>query len=182
MIKISKQFPKIPLLLSLLLLALSCLVYFFLYKNILDNNRIFEEAEAKWQAQNSEEEKMKSLEHSLESLEQERALLNAHFVRSSDVVPFLDTIETLAPKAGASAGVASVAISPDGSSLLVGVKATGSFENLYKFLTLLENSPYQLEFTSMNMTKTGVGASSSSDSSEGNWTASFGIRLLSFVN
>ena len=35
------------------------------------------------------------------------------------------------------------------------IKASGSFEALYKFLTLLENSPYELDFISMDIQKLG---------------------------
>jgi len=80
-----------------------------------------------------------------------QALLETHFIKSSDVVPFLNTIEALGPAVGASAEIDSVDTSPDGASLIVELQASGSFGAVYKFLTLLENSPYELNFLSMDI-------------------------------
>lgn len=152
-----------------------------LYKNVQNNNKTSEEAEAQWQIETSKKNEIESLDRLLKVVEKERFLLDAHFIRSSDVVPFLDTIEKLAPQVNTKAEVTLVDISTDQTSLSVGVKAEGTFEGLYKFLTLLENSPYQLEFTSMSMKKTSEGIVSAEDAQIGKWSAVFKIKLLSFL-
>lgn len=176
-----KKFQKVPLFLSIIFFLLSFFAFILLYKNIQNNNQIFEKAEAQWQMETSKKDEIESLNRSLKMLEKERALLDTHFIQSSDVVPFLDTVEKLAPQVNAKAEVTLVDISPDNISLSVGVKATGTFESLYKFLTLLENSPYQLEFTSMDIKKVDEGTVSSGNAQAGKWSAVFKIRLLSFV-
>ena len=176
-----KKFSKTPLFISAVFFLLSCFAFIFLYKNIQDNNRIFEEGEAEWQREASKKGQIESLDNLLQTVEMEKILLEDHFIQSSDVVPFLDSVEKLAPRTGVRAEVTLVDISPSGTSLSVGVRATGTFESLYKFLTLLENSSYQLEFTAMSMERVGGGAASSTNVKVGEWLAVFKIKLLSFV-
>jgi len=59
----------------------------------------------------------------------------------------------LAPKAGTVAQIDLVNTLPNNAGLIVGMKVSGSFQAIYKFLTLLENSPYELDFLSMDMHK-----------------------------
>jgi len=118
--------------------------------------------------------------HSNLAIALERALLDRHFVENSDVVPLLNTIESLASSVSVAAEISSVDTAKDGSSLSVGVRANGSFEALYKFFTLLENSVYELEFESFNMQK-----SSAQSDSEGvpvsKWDASLKVKVLTFL-
>ncbi len=123
---------------------------------------------------------MRSLANLIDHIESERAVLDTHFVRSSDIVPFLATIESLAQKVGGKAEVTSVDIPQDDSLLVVELKAGGSFEALYKFVMLLENSPYELLFISANIQNPGIQDLPTSGASE--WTATFKINLLSFLD
>jgi len=168
-----KKFKKVPLIISLCFLLLSCLGYLFLYKKIQDNNLTSRAIEAELQMDTSRKDEIKALDRLLKTVQEERVLLDAHFIQSSDVVPFLDTIEKLAPKVNAEAHVTLVDLSKDGSSLTVGVEANGTFASLYKFITLLENSPYELEFMSMNMQKL-------EDEASG-WLVVIKVKLLSFI-
>jgi translation initiation factor IF-2 len=104
------------------------------------------------------------------------------------VVPFLDTLEGLATKVGIKAETASVDIAPDSLSLLVKINTSGSFEAIYKFLTLLENSPYELEFTGFDMQKEDsilatpdLVLNKDIKKQNSKWRATFNIKLLSFT-
>lgn len=175
-----RKFKKVPLIISSILLVVSFLVYFFIYKKINQNNQIFEETQSIWLQEYSKKNEIKSVERYLKTIEEEKALLDSHFIKSSDIVPFLNTIEKLAPQVKASTEVTSVDVLPGNTSLTVGVKASGSFEGLYKFLTLLENSPYQIEFLSMSMRKNEAEIASG-DKTVPEWSAVFKIKLLSFM-
>ena len=122
-------------------------------------------------------EDLKSLDRSLKNIESGVTLLDTHFAKGSDVVPFLDTIEKLAPKVGVTAEVNSVNNVANGAELVVELESRGSFAGVYKFLTLLENSPYQLEFLSMDLRKVTEG----DDLSSVEWQGVFRIRLLGFI-
>ncbi|MCX6752041.1 MAG: hypothetical protein NTZ87_00870 [Candidatus Nomurabacteria bacterium] len=172
--KIPSNFPKIPFLLSIIFLIFSCFLFSFFYRAIDNNNKESQIGEEKWQNEASRRDEIRTFDSSVKIIEEERAELETHFAKSSDVVPFLDTIEGLASKVSAKAEITSVDILADNTGLLVGMKASGTFSSLYKFLTLLENSPYELEFDGMSMLKeTASGVSK--------WNVTFQVKLLSFI-
>ena len=178
----SKKFKKMPLIFSIAFLALSFFAFFFLYKEINNNKKISEKAQTEWQAEASRRDGIKLLERSVKDISKERTLLESHFAESSDIVPFLDTIERLAFSARAKSEVISVDILKDNTvGLLIGLKASGSFETIYKFLTLLENSPYELEFVSMNMQNLNTQIVSDKKIVSRQWEVLFKIKLLSFI-
>ena len=91
-------------------------------------------------------------------------------------MPFLDLLERLAPQVGADAEVLLVDKAKDGSLLSVDVRVIGNFEAIYKFLTLLENFPYELEIISVDIQKKGGEGVESSK-----WEGVFKVKLLSFI-
>jgi len=98
-------------------------------------------------------------------------------------VPFLDAIEKLAEKVAVKAEVSFVEVAGDNLSLIVEMKASGSFENVYRFITLLENSPYNLEFVSANIQNANaLTASADKNKKVPEWAATFQMKLLSFTN
>ena len=176
------NFPKIPLLLSVIFFIGSSLIFLFFYRAINDNNQKLQSKEGEWQSEKLKRNEIKTLDHSVKIIEKERAQLETHFAQSSDIVPFLDTIEGLAPKVGVKAEVASVDILTDRTGLMVGMKASGTFGGLYKFLALLENSPYEIEFISMDLRReTGPGGVESKNVTVPKWDVIFKIKLLSFI-
>lgn len=170
---------KISLLVSLSLFCVLLFTFFFFYKKINDNIQQSQSKEVEWQAEAERRDEIKTLDNAIKIIEKERTQLETHFARSSDVVPFLNTIEKLGSRAGAKTDIISVRISEDRMSLIVDMKASGSFLGLYRFLTLLENSPYELEFVAMNL---GNGVSlDSSNTKSSKWEATFKVKLLNFI-
>lgn len=175
------SFPKKSFLISTTFMILSCLGFFFFLQVINNSNKELQTKEGEWQNEEQRRDGIKMLERSVKAIEGERAQLETHFAQSSDIVPFLDTIEGLAPKVSVKAEVTSVDVLSDSGGLLVGMNASGTFSNLYKFLTLLENSPYELEFISMDMHKeTGVSVEGKNTTLP-KWNVIFKIKLLSFM-
>jgi hypothetical protein len=177
-------FQKKSLILSVILFIFSCFVFVFLYRNINNNKEASQLTQEKWQTEDTHRENAKSLADSIKAIEPEKALLETHFVQSSDVVPFLDTIEKLAKEIGTKAEVVSVNPTKDNSSLIVGIKASGNFGTIYKLITLLENSPYDLEFISADIQNSNgedLSGSKNNKTKTPQWTATFQIKLLSFV-
>jgi len=177
------NFKKTPLFLSIALLLFSCAVFFYMNRVINNKVKASEQILGEWQKEASRREEIRSLYRSIKTIEKQKSLIETHFAQGSNIVPFLDTIENLAPKTGAKAEITSVDIAKDNAGLMVGIKASGSFEAVYKFLLLLENSPYELEFISMNMQK--IIPQDVSDKSKKLkvplWDAVFKIKLLSFI-
>ena len=175
------NFPKMSLFLSFMFFCVSFFVFLFFYRAISDNNKESQLKEQQWQSETLRRNGIKQLDDSVKMIEGDRAQLETHFAQSSDIVPFLDTIEGLAPKTGITAEVTSVDLSADRTELVVGMKTSGTFNGLYKFLTLLENSPYELEFLGMDMHKQTVASVGDKSSSVVEWDAVFQIKLLSFT-
>ncbi len=147
------NFPKIPLFLSLLFFCVSLAIFIYFFKEIKNNNQELQTKELAWRTEALKREGIKTLDHSVKAIEQERAELDTHFAKSSDIVPFLNTIDRLSLKANTTAEITAVDPTLDHSGLDVSMNASGTFENVYKFLTLLENSPYEIEFTGVDMHK-----------------------------
>lgn len=171
---------KILLIVSLVLVIVFCFAFIFLYKKINDNNQKAEENTMAWMEGERKRENITSLDRTFEEISENKTLLEAHFAKSSDVVPFLDTLEGLAPKAGVDMEVNSVNIKDD-IGLFIELRVKGKFSAVYKFLTLLENSPYELDFSSIDMSKLKTGDTINETVKESKWDAIFRIQLLSFI-
>ncbi len=156
--------------------------FFFFYRAINSNNEESRLKEGQWQNEAKRRDNIKTLDNSVKIIAGERAQLESHFAQSSDIVPFLDTIEGLAPLAGVKAEVTPpLNILEDHSGLVVGMKASGTFTGIYKFLTLLENSPYELEFVAVGINRESVLDTSGKNAAPLKWNAVFKIKLLSFT-
>jgi len=175
------NFFKMPLFFSIIFFIFSCSAFFYFYKTINDNNKKSQLAEIQWQTETFKQDEIKTLDYSVKIIEKERAQLETHFAQSSDIVPFLDTIEELAPQAGTKAEITSVDVLKNYAGLMVGMKAMGTFNSLYKFLILLENSPYELEFVAMDIQKETLPDVENKNKQDSKWNAVFKIKLLSFV-
>ncbi len=74
---------------------------------------------------------------------------------------------------GSSAEITAPPPAPSGQKVVeVSLKATGSFADVFEYLLLLENLPYDVEIDGMSISKT----------ADGTWGGDFSIKLLSFVS
>ena len=124
---------------------------------------------------------MKTLDKAVQSIQEEKQQLDMHFAKSSDIVPFLNTIEKLIKDAGTAGQVVSVDILKDNQGLSIGIKAEGRFENVYKLLMLLENSPYKLEMMFVDISKIEGENVGEKSTTAPKWEGIFKLRLISFL-
>lgn len=175
------KFKKTSLIVPIIAFLLLCVLFFFLYKEIKNNIEISKQAQANLEKEILRREEVKNFNNSFKSIEQDKALFETHFAQSSDIVPFLNTIEKMADSVGTKAEVSFIEVAKDNTGLMIEMKDTGSFSQVYKFLMLLENSPYELEFTSVEMHSTPI-LDVNGKSIKGNaWEALFKIKLISFI-
>jgi hypothetical protein len=172
---------KGPLILSSIFFLILCFIFFFVYKEIDKNNKASEEAQRVWQTEVARRDEIKSFDHSMKEIEQEQALLETHFAKTSDIVPFFDILENTASLAGVKAEISTVDVLKDATGLVVGVKTSGSFSAIYKFLTLLENFPYELEIISVDLRQVDQSDISEKQVTNPKWDAVFKVKLLSFI-
>lgn len=168
---------KLYLVCSIIFLAFFCYVFYFLYVQIITNDLTTKEIDAKWKAEFARREEIKSLEKALDTVSSEQSSLESHFVKSSDLVSFLNNMEDLGKGVSATAETTDLNLSSDKSTLVVRIKAEGNFESIYKFITLLENYPYQIEFSSLDVVKDSTDTASKSSV----WKMEATINLLSFT-
>ncbi len=152
--------------------VVSLIGFFLLYSEIQKTEKISSEKLAAWSLEAARREEIKSLDNLMKNIEGEKVLIDGHFAQSSNPVPFLDTLENLASSVGAKNTVSAISVTKDSGSLVVEMNASGNFESFYKFMTLLETSPYGLEFMSVNMNK---------GDTSGEWTAILKVKLITFV-
>ncbi|MEK7113700.1 MAG: hypothetical protein AAB873_02635 [Patescibacteria group bacterium] len=171
---------KKSFILALLFFLVSLTILFVLLSVIKGSEVKYKLAEEKWQIENAKREDMGTLKNLLKEVDKEKSLLDSHFIQNPDVVPFLTTVENLAKKVNLQIEVASVNVNEKEPALLVGVKTSGSFGNIYRFITLLENSAYDLVFVSADM-KTIEDGLVNRVSKLPEWVATFEIKLLSFM-
>src|SRR3989338_2284192 len=126
------NFQKISLILLAVFFVFFCFAFVFLYKKINSNNQKAEQDATTWQTETLRRDNIRSLDRLLQKIADSRILLETHFAKSSDVVPFLDTIEKLALGVGTKAEVNSVDILTDNTGLIVGLKASGSLIQLLR--------------------------------------------------
>ncbi len=175
------QFQKIPFLLPAIFFIVLCGIYVFLSTAIRSNNQKAEDSTLSWQAETDRRYEIRSLDRSMPEISADKVELENHFAKSSDAVPFLDTIEKLAKDAGTVAIISTVNVVPDSTALEVDLNDSGSFEGIYRFLTLLENSPYELDFPSVDIHRLSSSAAPVAGASNFKWEASLKIKLLSFT-
>ncbi len=176
-------FQKKALIVSAVFFLFSCLAFLFIYRVVEFRNESSLEKEANWQAEEVKKNNLKILARLMKDTEIERAEIESHFVRSSEASAFLDGIENLARKSDVSLEIASVNTEKSGAYMTVALKTSGTFSAIYKFINLLENSPYILSFNSINLSKDTVGESvSSKDKKDPEWSATLEVKLLSFIN
>ncbi len=165
---------------SLIFLLVVSGIFAFLYVQIKNNNIASEEAEIEWNSEISKLNNIKVLNLSIRDIEKEKALFESHFVKNSDIVSFLDTLEGYAKDVSVNASISAVDTLPDDAGLVIGIRTFGTFESLYKFLMLLENSKYEMNVVEFDIQKDGA---STLDGTEQvpQWSASFKIQLLAFM-
>jgi len=162
---------------SIIFFALAASAVWYMYGMTEKKYLAIEEAHASWKAEEDRRAQVKQLERMLEDLDAEQIELESHFARSLDVVPLLDTLEKIGLGAGANAEVSSVDRIEDGKFISVGIKATGSWSALYKFTVLLENSPYELEFSTLDIKR----AFAEAEGGGVIWEGFFKVKVLSFL-
>jgi uncharacterized membrane-anchored protein YhcB (DUF1043 family) len=174
---------KSPIIIATIFLMITCFLFRLLYKEINNNNKIAEDTQTKWQTEANQRQEISSLDASLKNINTEKIQLESHFAQGSDIVPFLNNIEQLGTQARVAAQVSSVDTLKGNTGLLLSIKASGNFESVYRFIRLLENSPYELEFMSVDIGKdaSDVPVTDTTKNPSAGWTAILKVKLLSFV-
>ena len=93
----------------------------------------------------AEQSQIGVIKQSLSETDARRATLDSYFVDPNNVVPFLETIEGYGKTAGVTTTFSEVQLADKPTHLTVTVDAHGSFTNIYRFVSMLEAAPYQMQ-------------------------------------
>ncbi|GEM_PF-1753551 len=127
------------------------------------------------------ESTLRFLAETLDKTTIERGKIDRYFVDIKGSAVFLERLQFFGKQAGVSVRLENVDIE-DKTVLRVNLATNGGFGETYKFLELLENTPYAIEVKSININKVRVSLDDKKNTSPNNWSGVFTIRLLSFVN
>lgn len=169
------------IIISILCLSVCMFAFVYVLREIQSKNEAATQAIEEFKTESERINKISALNEEIKTIKDKTDKLDTHFAKSSDIVPFLDNLQSLGVLAGAPLEVSSVSLSPEGDTLDVEVKAEGSFVSVHKLLALMQNSQYQLQFSMVKFsTNTFLAADKKIKSSNPTWEAVFTIKLTSF--
>lgn len=122
-----------------------------------------------------------NVKRQIDSVEEISQTLENHFLKSSDVPAFLNTLELIGSRAGSDIVISSVEeanIAEVGNVLSVKVGATGSYQSLYKTLSEIENLPYLTSVSDFSISST-QNVNSGFDKSD--WSLSLSLLIISYT-
>ncbi len=173
---------KISLSISIIIFLLLGILFFFLYQKIENNIGISKQTQISLQTEMEKRQEIKNFNDSFKSIAMDKTLFETHFVQSSNIVPFLNTIGQMASSVGTKLEVSSIEVAKDNTGLIMEMNNTGSFLQVYRFITLLENSPYELEFSSLDISTIPPSQTDKNKSTKGKvWQATLKMKLISFI-
>lgn len=102
-----------------------------------------------------------------------RAIVAGAFLRGSELISFIEKLESLAKTAGVDFNLDEPkSLAGKTGGLHLTFSATGSFTGLYRFLALLENLPYRIDWNSLDW----------SQKSGTTWSGIFDLTVASYVD
>ncbi len=117
----------------------------------------------------------------LKDTEKDKEKIESAFLNSQNLVGFIEKLESLGRKTETDVAVKSIKL-PDQSEIKephFEIQVRGSFRDLFQYIFLLENLPYQISFERINLIK--PEASKEAKKTSKNWEADLEISILSYA-
>lgn len=125
---------------------------------------------------------LRELSEALNNTAGERAKIDSYFVDIKGSAHFLEKLQSFGKLAQAPIHLDNVDVE-NKSILTVNFSTSGPIENIYKLTELLEATPYIINIRSFNLNKVNItNATNNLKQGTREWSATFSVRLLSFVN
>ncbi|MFA4890627.1 MAG: hypothetical protein WC587_03305 [Candidatus Paceibacterota bacterium] len=151
-------------------------LWFYLYSKIeewqtsivkITNDLAFSEANA---------QNLKLLKNQTEETAGSKEIIDKVFLGKKDIVSFMEYLEKTGKDIGVSVDFSSVKLDDTGQEKpYFQFSLKGKFENVFRFIVLLENIPNQIVFDRMDISKNGENSPSA-----GEWEANVGMSLASY--
>lgn len=118
----------------------------------------------------------KSAKNLLEETREKREAAESIFVGPEELILFIEDLEKIGRESGVSLDVESASPASGNSAPSFRLGLRGDFQNLFLYLLLLENLPYEINLDEASLEKT----SSGENNKKSSWSALYTIRLLSY--
>lgn len=129
-------------------------VFVFFFKVIKNKNEHTSAVLTTLESKINKKQNINTLEKKIAELEATRARIDSYFVDPEKIDSFISYLENIGSTTGTNLEVKSVEIDPNNKNTVLGkVSIQGTFANVMKTVTLLENIPHQIEFTSLYLNK-----------------------------
>jgi len=147
-------------------------LWFYLYSSVEKQQADINEIAYSLAFSGANAKNLKLLKNQMDETMREREKLESAFLEKKDVVPFIEYLEKTGKDVGVPVDFSSVKIDETGKEkphLQFSLK--GKFENIFRFIVLLENVRYQIAFDNMGISKSGE---------NGGWEANISAELASY--
>ena len=172
---------------ALLLFAVSLFGLAYSYKLLVDGRLDLLNAISVARFEQEKKGKSDQIRLLLRGNEDSLAALDDYFVRSANIVPFLEKMELLDISLPVSPKLSSVSLSAARDSLSASISANGSFVEAYRFLLAIESLPYKVVVDDVQLSfgqlaRAGSFVGNIKDSKEGgSWTVSASLLVKSVL-
>lgn len=172
------------IILNLLLGGAYGLLFYLLQKENNEALAISQSIESK----KTVEDEAIALRHIVNTTKEDREKLESYFVRSEQIDAFIESLKAIGAEADAAVILQSLTETKD-QSLLIELRVTGTFNNIFYLTKLIEHLPYRLEFKKAYWSVLGSPAGAATDAGKGktsperrsHWEANFVIELFGFI-
>lgn len=123
-----------------------------------------------------------SLQDLVESLDKEKEMIEAAVLTEENIVEFIEFLEQLAQKTNTELFINSASLPKDKQEPGPGFqfRVSGSFREIFHYLVLLENNPFQLIFETSQVQKLSLEERKRKETSK-DWEGLFNIIVLSYL-
>ncbi|MDD5032920.1 MAG: hypothetical protein PHC85_02280 [Candidatus Pacebacteria bacterium] len=159
-------------LIALLNMALVSAIYFLLSAEYKKKAKV-DELKTSILINEKRIENTKRLEDQLAEAKEEKEKIESVFLDKDNLIKFIQELESLAKIANVDMEMKSVEMGfgSVGAKPFFSFTAAGDFSDIYRFLVLIENDPYQIKISRLQLQNLVEGKK---------WEAGFSVRLLSF--
>ncbi len=162
------------LFIALGLLAVTLVVYGIFYSFVQAEGTKASQLESQIAAQNNATVQAAQAKTELATLSTEQGAVGQYFVSTTNVVPFLESLQSLGTFLGSSVQVASVSANPGDpyGTLDLSLSISGTFDSVLRTIGAFEFQPYNVSLTSLSLgSGSAAGGTTAPGSALPNWNA-----------
>lgn len=141
------------LIITTLLMIFSVGVFIFIFRDIKFTNENTSIMKVRLEKKIIQKNNLSNLEKTIKETKEQREVLQSYVVDENKIDQFIGWLEIKGDPVGAGVLVNSVKRLPEQKTLNVTLTATGSFNSVMNFTSLLENSSYKLNLENLFLSK-----------------------------